>query len=897
MHIVFVLIGAAVGAWIGGATDEILGMLAGAVVASLLFRLSAAQATIERLSRRLDNLEQRQLSAIPQQPSPAKMAPATSSFESEPPVSTVVAAAETPPREAPKTIVHPRVPETPAQPGPLAHAIEVAKRWLTTGNVPVKVGVIVSFFGVAFLLKFAVENSDIEIPISVRYLAIAAFAAVLLLLGWRMRSTQRVYALSLQGGGIGVSFLTVFAAFQLHELMPPTIAFAILVLITLGAGALAVFQESRALAILGTTGGFLAPLLVSTGSGDHVALFSYYLILNAAVLGVAWYRPWRELNLIGFFFTFGVGTLWGIEYYVPELFASTEPFLIAHFLFYTAIAVLFAFRQRPTLRGFVDGTLVFGTPTIAFALQTQLLPNSEYGLAISAALVAAFYAALAMWLRRTQARNFDLLAMSFVALAVGFATIAIPLAMDDRWTAIAWALEGAALVWIGVRQSGTLARVSGAVLIVASGAVFIDYGWVYDTGYAVMNGNYLGGTLISLTSFYAAWMLRSDSNGADWQRVVNIGLLVWALLWWFGIGSLELMDHAQSKNLLHFQFLFCGGSFAAMAWVALRLRWSSLRFTTFLFLVLLTVALVAYLVAYEHMFRGLGSLAWIVAFATHLWILYAARASASKLVPIWHGWGAVFIVVFAGLEARWQVDRQVVNDVWWLSAGLFPLAAGAAVILYLRDKVRWPIKANFDAYFTASMLLISAYSLLLLTVCIDDPGSPSPLPYLPILNPYDILSILGLAVGAYAFHVAAVSSQWPDNRFGDAPLWLWGGVAFVLATLAVVRGVHHLVDVPWQQRAIMDSAVAQTSLTIFWAALGVAGMLLGTRRSSRSIYILGGALMLIVILKLGVIDFQNNETIFGIASFLGVGLMLLAVGYYSPIPPKHVPERDNSVAS
>ena len=110
--------------------------------------------------------------------------------------------------------MHPRVAETPPEPGPLSHTADVARRWLTSGNVPVKVGVIISFFGIAFLLKYAVENSVLVIPVGVRYLVVAAFAAVLLALGWRMRESQRVYALSLQGGGIGVLFLTVFAAFS-----------------------------------------------------------------------------------------------------------------------------------------------------------------------------------------------------------------------------------------------------------------------------------------------------------------------------------------------------------------------------------------------------------------------------------------------------------------------------------------------------------------------------------------------------------------------------------------------------------------------------------------------------------------------------------------------------------
>jgi uncharacterized membrane protein len=72
------------------------------------------------------------------------------------------------------------------------------------------------------------------------------------------------------------------------------------------------------LALLGFIGGYAAPVLISTGSGNHVALFSYYALLNAAVFAVAWKKPWRALNLVGFVFTFVVGTLWGAKYYQPR---------------------------------------------------------------------------------------------------------------------------------------------------------------------------------------------------------------------------------------------------------------------------------------------------------------------------------------------------------------------------------------------------------------------------------------------------------------------------------------------------------------------------------------------------------------------------------------------------
>ncbi|MFB3112945.1 MAG: DUF2339 domain-containing protein, partial [Gemmatimonadales bacterium] len=128
---------------------------------------------------------------------------------------------------------------------------------------------------------------------------------------------------------------------------------------------------------------------------------------------------------------FAIGATWGYEYYRPELFASTEPFLVLFFLYYVGVSVLFARRQEVELRGVVDGTLVFGTPIIAFALQAALVQDMSFGLAFSALGAAATYVLLALWLKRQDAFS-DLLGQSFVALGVVFATLAIPFAFDNQ---------------------------------------------------------------------------------------------------------------------------------------------------------------------------------------------------------------------------------------------------------------------------------------------------------------------------------------------------------------------------------------------------------------------------------------------------------------------------------
>ena len=143
------------------------------------------------------------------------------------------------------------------------------------------------------------------------------------------------------------------------------------------------------LAVLGFLGGYLAPVLISTGSANHIGLFTYYAVLNAAVFAISWKQAWRLLNLIGFGFTFGVGAAWGATYYRPELFSTVEPFLVLFFLFYIVIGLLYVTKQTEHRRPWVDGTLVFGTPLVAFPLQAGMLKDDRFALAFSAIGVAA----------------------------------------------------------------------------------------------------------------------------------------------------------------------------------------------------------------------------------------------------------------------------------------------------------------------------------------------------------------------------------------------------------------------------------------------------------------------------------------------------------------------------
>ena len=763
--------------------------------------------------------------------------------------------------------------------------VAAAKTWLTTGNVPVKVGLIVLFFGVAFLLKYAVDNELFRLPIELRLFSVAAIGVVLLILGWRLQDRSRVYALNLQGGGIGVLYLTIFAAFRLYDLLPATFAFALLVVLTIGGGVLAVVQNARGLAVMASVGGFLAPVLVSTGQGSHVALFSYYLLINTAILGISWYRAWRSLNLIGFAFTFGIGTLWGFEYYRPELYASTQPFLILNFLFYNVIAVLFAFRQKPALRGLVDGTIIFGTPVIAFSLQAQLVADTEYGLAVSAGAVALFYAAVAVWIARMHSERLRLLMQSFAVLGVGFATLAVPLALDDRWSAITWALEGAAVVWIGVRQRGVLARVGGTLLIFAAGYFYLEHGWIDDLGWPLLNGNVLGGAIISLSALLAARLLRLDEHELPFQAQASVALLVWGAGWWFGTGAAEIEDRLTSHEPDVF-VLFMALSAAALAGYARRDTWLAARRLTFVYLPLLVPVGFAYVFDADHFLTGWGWLTWPVALAANYVILWCAEGRSERAAPYLHALSFFAVAGVLVYEAGWWAYDAGLRDVWRIAASLTALLAASAAVLASHRRVDWPLARYRMHYLGAAGTAIFLQLIALLLLSFDNPGNPVPLPYVPLLNPFDMLTIAGIALGAWfllQLRTLDVASQPDKLNFG----WLvLGGLAFTLSTIAVVRGVHHFGDVSWNGFALRRSTSVQAALSIYWAILGVVGMVVGTRRAHYWIWLVGVGLMVLVVLKLFFVDLGNSGTLARIVSFLGVGVLLLVVGYFAPRPPR-----------
>ncbi|MDQ7072311.1 MAG: DUF2339 domain-containing protein [Gammaproteobacteria bacterium] len=594
------------------------------------------------------------------------------------------------------------------------------KNFFTTGNVVVKVGAIVLFFGVAFLLKYAADNS--LLPIELRLMAVIGVGVGLLITGWRLRDRKLDYGLVLQGAGVGLLYLTVFASSKFYHLLPVSLTFAIMLLLVALSGWLAIKQDAKLLAIFGAVGGFLAPVLMSTGGGSHIVLFSYYALLNVGILGIAWFKSWRILNLVGFLFTFIISAAWGYKAYQPENFASTEFFLILFFLFYLTISVLFAFKRASTHKLYVDGTIVFGLPIIAFALQSELIKPFEYGDAMTATVLAILYLVLAKRFWLPEHKGVRLLAESFLALGITFASLAVPLLLDGRWTAAVWSLEGAALVWVGLRQSHILSRGFGLLLSIGAGLAFISANnhHLVDS-MPILNSAFIGMVLVSLSALLIAYLYDNyQQNCYRFERTISTMMVIWGLFWWFTASIMEIDQFVSSRYQVNVSLLIISLTTFVQAVVSYKLLWSRISISFILFTPVVILFWLALFIDYSFSHYGhgpfeyLGYLMWPTALFVHFLVLRRKEQTWPRWVlTTWHALGVVIIAsVIAWAIADWFENIQQLGRVWKISVLGLALVIFSEALMRHGKSIMWPVKTFSKAYYSWGLLPIMLFLLL-----------------------------------------------------------------------------------------------------------------------------------------------------------------------------------------
>lgn len=863
-------------------------------------RSSAMRGELARLRQRVEDLEQRGVVAPVVAPTPAaSVQPAETVMETEPaPLPVAVPEPEPKPKPTPvnpwrahtpqnaaiaeavvdaETIVEKESSEAGAQPSAFGGVISSLVRWFMQGNPLAKLGILLLFLGLSFLLRYTVEHS--LFPLELRLVAAALFAIVLLAIGWRLRHKQPVYALILQGGATGALYLTVFGAFRLWQMLPMTLAFVLLVVICAASVGLAILQKALSLAMLASLGGYLAPLLLSTGSGNYVALFSFYLLLSVGILAISVWQHWRELNLLGLIFTFGVGGLWGVNDYQPAFYLNCQLFLVANILLFGVLSVALSLRSQAKGKQIIDGVLLFAPPLIGFGMQYAITRHWEYGPALSAMGYGGFYLVLAWLALRRYPSLGRPLVLAALALGGAFTTLAIPLALSAQWTSMAWALEGLGILWLGVQQQQRRMSYSGtALLVLALGSAL----WSQANGTTALSLMLIFAVL-SICWLAGAWLWRKiDLRG-------SAGLLAGGVIFWI----VALAGAAQWLLTTDSQVM--AGVLALMAvsvwgwrFAAARLTWQTLDACKWLLWPMMLVALL-YQISQQQIFAaGWQNLAWCLALPAAVALLWRdAETLPPRLSRSVH------------LSFFWMILLALAAELFWFARDLpwgmaawgsgVAMAAGGVLIFLVSMAVRrqfWPFRVWPALYACQALIPVAAALAVLLVMTNLQDGVIYRQTYLPLINPLEegaAFALLGLMVFYRAsqrfFPVQlSVCRPWPVVALVALGFWWLNGM--------LLRALAWYGDVAWSVEALWHSRLIQTCFALFWMLVALVVMLRATRYRSRREWLCGAVLLGIVIVKLMLVDSAGGGGLARAVAFIGVAILVLIIGYFSPLPPK-----------
>ena len=318
---------------------------------------------------------------------------------------------------------------------------------------------------VGFFLKLAFDNDWIDETTRV----VLGIVGGLGLIGASEYYLKKypVYAQTLAGGGIAILYLAIFAAFAFYGLIGIYPAVGLLFVVSMSAAALALRHDAVALALIGIFGAFLAPFVIGASDADARETFSgsgsaqvmlYVIVVDLGVVALATVRNWRWFTLLalaGSLITFA----WWYEDSPSLEVAQTS--LTVIFLIFVGATTLFHVISRRVPQAFDYALMILNASAYLGLSYVVMWDELRDWMGAFTLGLALFYGLLAyLFMLRAKGHPY----LSLISLGIGFVllTIAAPVQLGGPWLSVAWAAEGAVLVWLSFALRAWQLRPSGA---------------------------------------------------------------------------------------------------------------------------------------------------------------------------------------------------------------------------------------------------------------------------------------------------------------------------------------------------------------------------------------------------------------------------------------------------
>ena len=435
----------------------------------------------------------------------------------------------------------------------------------------------------------------------------------------------------------------------------------------------------------------------------------------------------------------------------------------------------------------------------------------------------------------------------------------------------------------------------------------------------------MGAMLIALAVLATGWWLRHDlaQDGSRLAKVYGraeaklgrpaflLGFAFWWAAWASETGRMLPPMLAGQAPIAAFSppvgLLLAMLAYITSAWgaqlVGQRTGWRVATWPSHASLAALLIGFVGMIGWDRHLLYAPDIFIWLAAIALHLRMLYGNDrdvdvTSRRRLLTGIHVAG-VWLATAMIADCLWlAVERGRLWNTSW--AGVVFLASGVAVMIALtlwatraiapNYTLRWPLDRHAAAYgwLAAAPIAALVFASTFATALFAS-GNAEPLPYIPIINPVDLVLALALAGLTLWRHDVIAARPVPAGAtilHGRGSIAALAALTFVVINTVWLRIAHQLLGIDWDPDALLDSVVVQTGLAILWTLLALPLMVLAHRRAERTMWLVGAGLLGLTVAKLLLVDLNNAGGGARIVAFIAVGVLMLVVGYLAPLPPR-----------
>ena len=430
-------------------------------------------------------------------------------------------------------------------------------------NLVNKIGIAILVLAIGFFVKYAIDQNWVG---AIGRVAIGIICGGILIgIAHKLRNSYRSFSSVLAGGGLAVFYFTITLAYKQFELFGQTTAFVIMLVITAFAVVLSILYDKQELAIISLVGGFIAPFLVSTGSGNYVTLFIYLIVLNSGLLIIAYNKSWRLLNLLSFIFTIILFGSWlvSLPYYAPAgRYASGFLFAAIFYLLFFAINIAYNVSEKKKFIASDFGILLANT---ALFFGAGIYCLSKMGAmefkGLFSASMGIFNLAASYFLFRKQKMDTNVLYL-LIGITLTFISITAPLQLHGNYITLFWASEAVLLFWLYTKSKISIIQFASLLVwVLMMLSLLLDWLNIYNafdrlTMSIIFNKIFITGLFASIATYVLFLISKKEiENNTENKLIVSnknvfriISLAILFLIGLFEINH-QLSDRFPGQNI------------------------------------------------------------------------------------------------------------------------------------------------------------------------------------------------------------------------------------------------------------------------------------------------------------------------------------------------------------